>query len=182
MFNETVFENHLCERCDVIHNSVHHMLCEISGKDDLEWDMSIIGEIADVAVDVLNEHGIDCCYPANVFPEDPTNPEIPCASMAKCPIGCKKCPLSEKPSGEGSPYERHEESDQIEDEPVVPPYEYLVSLRNESDFGFNILDEARAFAKEFSSIMKAHGKNADFVMYQYDKNTDSYVEFTLTEE
>lgn len=38
------------ERIDFLHNSVHQMLCSLAGR-EIEWDISVIGEICDVAED-----------------------------------------------------------------------------------------------------------------------------------
>lgn len=58
------------ERIDEIHNAVME-LCQTMCEDpDLEWDMAFIGEIADVAADILVGCGKTVCYPAIVTEKD----------------------------------------------------------------------------------------------------------------
>lgn len=36
------------QRLDYVHNNIHWLLCNLAGR-EIEWDMSIIGEISDMA-------------------------------------------------------------------------------------------------------------------------------------
>lgn len=58
------------ERIDEIHNAVFELCVVLTENDDLEWDMAYIGEIADVACDILVSKGLRVRYPAIVSEED----------------------------------------------------------------------------------------------------------------
>lgn len=36
------------QRLDYVHNSIHHLLCNLAGQ-EIEWDISVIEEISDLA-------------------------------------------------------------------------------------------------------------------------------------
>ena len=79
--NEEINENNELElsseqvaRIDEIHNAVFEMCKILLEDDDLEWNMEIIGDIADVATDILVEKGHRVHYPAIVYEDD--NDEI----------------------------------------------------------------------------------------------------------
>ena len=52
------------QRIDEIHNAVSDLCGVLTERDDLKWDMSYIGEIADVACDILVKMGFQIRYPA----------------------------------------------------------------------------------------------------------------------
>lgn len=56
-------------RVDEIENAAFDFCKILTEKDDLKWDMSFIGEIADRAAEILTHHGYKIRYPAIV--EDP---------------------------------------------------------------------------------------------------------------
>lgn len=52
------------ERIDEIHNAVY-ALCEVlTENEELEWNMAYIGEIADLACEILHRQGHRVRYPA----------------------------------------------------------------------------------------------------------------------
>ena len=56
--------NLLTEAVDRIHNAVWTAVQEVAhSADDLEWDMSIIGDVSDYIEETLKAHGIPACYP-----------------------------------------------------------------------------------------------------------------------
>lgn len=55
------------EAADKVYNAVYDMCKTITGDDDLEWDMSYIGHIADRAIDLLGVNGYPIRYPAVVI-------------------------------------------------------------------------------------------------------------------
>lgn len=57
-------------RCDEIENAVYEMCKVFCEKDDLKWDISFIGEIADAAAEILTMHGFRVRYPAIVTEQD----------------------------------------------------------------------------------------------------------------
>lgn len=57
-------------RNDEIYNGVFDLCRLMAENQELEWDMSFIGEIADYAASVLGQHGIRVRFPAVV-----TNPD-----------------------------------------------------------------------------------------------------------
>lgn len=62
------------ERCDEIENSVFD-LCKIMINDaNLKWDMSIIGDVADMVAEYLAKRGYKIYYPALV--EDDNGKEV----------------------------------------------------------------------------------------------------------
>lgn len=71
VFEETEPElsNEHIMRIDEIHNAVFEMCKVLVENPDLEWDMSFIGEIADLAADVLCANGYAVRYPAIVTEE-----------------------------------------------------------------------------------------------------------------
>jgi len=57
-------------RCDEIYNAVYEM-CKVVAEDkDLEWDMHYIGEIAELAADMLVDRGYRVKFPAVVTEKD----------------------------------------------------------------------------------------------------------------
>ena len=59
-------------RIDEVDNAIYDM-CKILVEDDeLEWDMQYIGEIADIAAEILTAYGKRVRYPAVVTDEDGT--------------------------------------------------------------------------------------------------------------
>jgi hypothetical protein len=50
------------DRNDIIDNAVFEVLKAMS-HEEIEWDMEVIGEIADFAGCMLTEHGIKICRP-----------------------------------------------------------------------------------------------------------------------
>ncbi len=60
-------------RIDEIHNAVYELCKVLTEKDDdLVWNMEYIGEIADVACDILVDKGFRIRYPAHVTEKDGT--------------------------------------------------------------------------------------------------------------
>ena len=57
------------ERIDEIHNAVYD-LCRVLAENEIEWDMSYIGEIADFAAEMLTSEGIKVRYPAIVYNDE----------------------------------------------------------------------------------------------------------------
>jgi len=59
-------------RIDDIHNAVWKLCAVLTEDENLRWDMSYIGEIADLAAEVLVRDGHRVRYPAIVEDEDGT--------------------------------------------------------------------------------------------------------------
>lgn len=57
-------------RNDEIYNAVYSLCCLMTENDSLEWDMSFIGQIADVAADLLTSKGNRVRFPSIVADED----------------------------------------------------------------------------------------------------------------
>lgn len=57
-------------RIDEVHNAVMEMCRVLCEDPQLEWDMAFIGEIADIAAEVLARQGKKVRYPAVVTNED----------------------------------------------------------------------------------------------------------------
>ena len=54
----------LTESVDRIDNAVWEAVKEMAlNSDEMEWDMSIIGEVADYIEETLKQHNIPTCYP-----------------------------------------------------------------------------------------------------------------------
>lgn len=87
------FENFITTRNDVVDNAVYDMLCTIANvsgqEEELDWDMEIIGEIADYAEEVLNGSEVETCRP---FYEGEN--ETPCYLGTDCKN--PNCPLRKK--------------------------------------------------------------------------------------
>lgn len=180
--DDDAFENHLCERCDIIHNAVHTMVCDIAGF-DVEWDMSYIGEIADCVVSTLHDTGIPVCYPS--YLAEPGNTEHRCVDEDECPVGCPHCVLkSDSPSSE----EIEEDEEDDEDEPLdenihpKPVYDYLVAIGDSAEFNFNIYHDAVGFCKEYKRIMNGDEKARKCTLYKYDRENDCYTEILLEDD
>lgn len=60
------------ERQDEIYNGVFELCKIMSENQELEWNMSFIGEIADYAESILTEHGIKVRFPSIVTDLDGT--------------------------------------------------------------------------------------------------------------
>lgn len=198
--DEDVFERHLCSRCDVIHNAVHKMLCEITGK-DLEWDMSYIGDLSDRIVDALSETDLSVCYPSYI---NDNGDEYRCVDCNECPCGCEDCSLVDRNTSDSNAQpdndnpEVHSDPNGDQDEEIpedvcedvqkkVPAYMYNVKIshpvRGElASFSFNLLDDVREFCNEFKRIMGDDKDAPGCVVYQYDQKTDSYAQILLCEE
>lgn len=58
------------ERCDEIYNAVYEMCKVIAGDEELEWDMYYIGEIAELAANMMVNRGYKVRFPAIVTEED----------------------------------------------------------------------------------------------------------------
>lgn len=58
------------ERNDDIYNAVYSLCCVMTENNDLEWDMSFIGDIADAAAGILFEHGYKIRFPSIVTEPD----------------------------------------------------------------------------------------------------------------
>ncbi|MBQ3476585.1 MAG: hypothetical protein IJH25_00235 [Clostridia bacterium] len=67
---ELEFSNAQLERIDEIHNAVYDLCAVLTENANLEWDMAYIGEIADLACDVLTDSGFRIRYPAIITDED----------------------------------------------------------------------------------------------------------------
>lgn len=57
------------ERIDEVENAVYRLCKVLTENDDLEWNMPYIGEIADMAADILTKQGHKIRYPAIVEDE-----------------------------------------------------------------------------------------------------------------
>lgn len=57
-------------RCDEVYEAVFEMCRELVEDPDLEWDMAFIGEIADVAADIMTEFGKKIYFPAVATKQD----------------------------------------------------------------------------------------------------------------
>ena len=70
----------LTESVDRIDNAVWEAVKEVAlNSDEMEWDMSIIGEVADFIEETLKQHNISTCYPYQA------NGEVICyASQDRC--------------------------------------------------------------------------------------------------
>lgn len=64
------FSDAQIEKIDDIYNAVYDLCVLMSENNTLEWNMSYIGEIADLVTDVLLDHGIPVRYPAVVSEND----------------------------------------------------------------------------------------------------------------
>lgn len=69
-FEELELDDGQIARIDEIHNAVMEMCRVMCEEPELEWDMAFIGEIADVAADILSKQGKRVRYPAVVTNED----------------------------------------------------------------------------------------------------------------
>jgi len=70
----------LTESVDRIDNAVWEAVKEMAlNADDMEWDMSIIGEVSDFIEATLKQHGIATCYPYRLDSET-----ICYASLDRC--------------------------------------------------------------------------------------------------
>ena len=59
-----------CARNDEIYNAAYEF-CKVMAEDDrLEWNMEILGELADLAAELLTRHGSRVRYPAVVTEPD----------------------------------------------------------------------------------------------------------------
>lgn len=187
--DEDAFENHLCAQCDVIHNAVYNMVCEITGK-EMEWDMAYIGELSDVIADTLKGLRLPVCYPAYLDSEN----RYRCCDEDECPYGCVECPL--KPEADSSDDRVvHRDNDDLEDgsnddadnehedtPDLHPAYEYLVRLGDSAEFNFSIYNDAVKFYKAYKEIMKDAENAPSCVLYHYDKATDSYAQILVKED
>lgn len=81
------FEDFLCKRNDEIYNAIYNCMLGVVGDEQkVEWDMSIIGPIAEDMVDTLNHNGINVCYPFNTIEDDD---DIPCYLSTERCVFCK---------------------------------------------------------------------------------------------
>ena len=46
------------ERQDYVDNEIHSMMCELSGNDDLEWNIEPIAEIREIIYEYLEKEGV----------------------------------------------------------------------------------------------------------------------------
>ena len=67
---ELEFTDEQLEQCDAIENAAYQLACILCKKEDLEWSMEYIGEIADVAQHILHLKGYTTFYPAYVTHPD----------------------------------------------------------------------------------------------------------------
>ena len=66
MKHEAKFSEEQCERIDEVQNAVFELCKVLTEKEDLEWNMEFIGEIADVACDILVDYGFKVRYPVRI--------------------------------------------------------------------------------------------------------------------
>lgn len=64
------FSNAQLERIDEVENAAFDFIKVLTEQPDLDWDMSLIGEIADMAADFLVSHGHQVRFPARVCEDD----------------------------------------------------------------------------------------------------------------
>lgn len=64
------FTERQIEQLDRIDNAVHELCKVMLDKEDLNWDMSLIGNIADAAASILASKGWKVFYPAIVYDKD----------------------------------------------------------------------------------------------------------------
>lgn len=64
--NEPEFSNAQLERIDEVENAAFDYIKVLTEQPDMDWDMSLIGEIADMAADFLVSRGHKVRYPARV--------------------------------------------------------------------------------------------------------------------
>lgn len=57
-------------RCDEIYNAVYEMCKVVVGDEELEWDMHYLGEIAELAANMMVNRGYKVRFPAIVTEED----------------------------------------------------------------------------------------------------------------
>lgn len=84
---ETNFDNFLTDRNDIIDNAVYQLILTLTDKteDELEWDMSIIGDVTLAIESVLARHDITICHPYHEEDENDDNSErIPCIDTDTC--------------------------------------------------------------------------------------------------
>ena len=71
MENEELdFTTEQTDQCDAIENAAYQLACVLCKKEDLEWSMEYIGEIADMAQCIMYRHGYKTFYPALVTYSD----------------------------------------------------------------------------------------------------------------
>lgn len=87
------FEEYLTYKCDEIDNAAYNLAVALlstnpkqSGSQILEWDMALIAPIIEAAIDVLQEHGKEVCWP---YYEDNG---VPCTKTTCCKT--KECYLA----------------------------------------------------------------------------------------
>ena len=103
--NNERFESFICERNDVVDNSIYFFMRDLlqlpqeetENNDPFPWSMEIIGKVADAIEDALAQHGIYFCHP---YWEGEENDGIPCYQGNDC--YCAVCPFKnpapEKPA------------------------------------------------------------------------------------
>lgn len=98
-------EDVLCKRGDVVDNAIYHMLCVILDltPDEFEWDMSIIGEVADAVEAILLQCGHPLCRPWIEREGDSDDDQTFCCEVSMDPdtdpanrCQCSCCPMLEK--------------------------------------------------------------------------------------
>lgn len=78
------FDDFLTNKTDAIYDAAHKLLCAIAAKDSnypddvLDWDMSLLGPLADYAEQLLKDNGHTTCFP--YFDEN----EDPCVTCGVC--------------------------------------------------------------------------------------------------
>lgn len=70
--NEPEFSNDQLERIDEVENASFDFIKVLTEQRDMDWDMSLIGEIADMAADFLVSRGYKVLYPAIIDDEEGT--------------------------------------------------------------------------------------------------------------
>ena len=70
MPDESDFTDEQLARINEIHNAAYDLCRILAEKEDLEWDMSYIGEVADYASNLLVDRGFRVYYPERVADND----------------------------------------------------------------------------------------------------------------
>ena len=79
------FETVLCERTDEIYNAAYELVKALMGGEAPEWDMALLGPIAEAAEKIISEDFHTC------FPSHNGSEETPCYLTGACKNPC--CPM-----------------------------------------------------------------------------------------
>ena len=151
------FDDFFCKKNDDVDNATYDYILGLIGLTDSElpWDIGMIHEIAEIAVEMMRKKGYPVCYPFNEFDEI-AEEDVPCY-MSKS--RCKLCIYKEDEVADATETETEMEKAFVEfrDVCIVEP--------DETEYGEKVVWLYLTDGTSIEACHETYGLDKDFYYY-----------------